>query len=79
MATEETGYTFGEVRAIIAPLMGMPAEDIDHFVILIRGKCDGCGGRDGYAVTDSLDNHSEFIQLVGEAISTLPHDHWNSK
>ena len=36
--TAETGYSFGEARVLIAPLVGWPAEDVCHFVIVALDK-----------------------------------------
>ena len=41
--TAETGYSFGEARVMSAPLVGWPAEDVRHFVIVALDKDQRAG------------------------------------
>lgn len=35
-------YTIGEVKAIVAPIMGLTAEEINDVVIMVAVECDKC-------------------------------------
>ena len=63
-----TTHTEGEIKALIGPVLGEKPEDIDHFVIIVKGRCDRCGGRDGYVVLDSADNLIDFIDLMNGGV-----------
>lgn len=68
---EKSGYTIGEIRTIIAPLIGENPEDIDDYIIITKGKCHDCGGRDGWSTTDSACSDSEFRNLFESAVIIL--------
>lgn len=52
-------FTPGEVRALIAPIFGLSAEDIDSIAIIVKGYCADCGKRD---MTSTYDNMGGDIQ-----------------
>lgn len=61
-------YTHGEVKAVLAPIMGLAAEDIDDFIVITRGRCENCEHRDGYSTFDSATGLVEFIELMNGAL-----------
>ena len=71
--SHQSSYTLGEVIALIAPVMGMDAEDIDNVVIITYGKCPDCGGRDATTVYHNSDTLNHFANILSNAvISQLP-------
>jgi hypothetical protein len=61
MATE---YTVGEVKTLLAQFFDMAPEDIDEFVVIVKGECGDCGGRDAFQTIDTADRPEEFFDLL---------------
>lgn len=61
-------FTVGEVKALIAPIFGTCAEDIDDIVIVIKGKCKCCSDRDGFSMTTSCLTAKDTLNMLNEAI-----------
>lgn len=71
--SQPSKYTLGEVIALIAPIMGMSAEDIDNVVIVTYGKCPDCGGRDNTTVYHNASTLHHFSHILNNAVlSQLP-------
>jgi len=49
--------------------MGLPPEDIDDFVIIVKGLCPDCGRRDGYTQISSEMDYEEFVDLISGGTS----------
>lgn len=66
--TQPAGYTQGEVKALIAPILGISAEDIDGFIIITRGKCEHCDDRDGYTTLDNIRIIGAYAEILNQAM-----------
>lgn len=65
MASKEASqYTDREVLALLAPLVKEDMLDLDHYVIITRGKCHTCSKRDGIALLTDILDEDKFIELV---------------
>lgn len=62
-------YKEGEIRALIAPIFGVDAEDIDTFIIIARGNCQHCHRRDGYNTIENPRTFGEYAEMINEAMS----------
>lgn len=73
MTSNPSQFTLGEIKALIAPIMNLTAEDIDNVVIITRGACPDCGGRDATTVYHNVDTLNDFSDILSNAvISQLP-------
>ncbi len=61
-------YTQGEIKAILAPLLGISAEDIEKFAIIVTGPCADCGGHDRYNTLDNTRSAAEYAGMIDEAM-----------
>lgn len=68
MTLNPSGYTQGEIKAIIAPILGISSEDIDGFIILTKGRCEHCNKRDGYTTLDNVNTTVEYIGIINQAM-----------
>lgn len=65
-----TAYTPGELNALVAPILQMDAEDIDHVIVLAVGKCPNCGKRNGYNLVHNAENIEQFVEMSSNMVMT---------
>lgn len=65
-----TGFTIGDIKDHLAPIVGVDSDKIDDYIIIVRGECSDCGGHDAFSVMDTADDMLEFIQLCAYAART---------
>lgn len=52
--------TFGEVKALLAPIVDIPMEDIEDFIIIVRSPCHDCGQDQHFTVMTSTNGPASF-------------------
>lgn len=68
MRNDKTTYSQGEIRALIAPLIGLQPEDVEEYAVVAVTKCDDCGGHDMSAVVCSTDDPMQAIRILSDGI-----------
>ena len=54
MSRDQAEYTQGEIKALIAPIFGISADNINEFMISVKGYCDQCGAVDHIRVAHNM-------------------------
>jgi len=67
--TKKTEYTYGEIKALLAPIFDISTEDITSFVIIIEGKCCDCGGPNGIIELDNITDHVQLGRVLSAGFS----------
>lgn len=68
----ESPYKLGEAKALIAPLLGCAAEEIDHFIIIARDSTmSKIGVFHTMFCSQPLHAHLKAIDLVGEYLQDV--------
>jgi hypothetical protein len=62
-------YNDQEIKALIAPILGLNPEDVDTFIIVSSGACV-CGKRDGIVTYTNVQSMTGFEELISCAIIT---------
>jgi len=68
MKLTKVTYTQGEIKAILAPILGISVEDIEKFAIIVTGPCNDCGGHDRYNTLDNTRSAAEYAGMIDEAM-----------
>jgi hypothetical protein len=68
MNMKPTGYTEGEVKVILAPLLGVSADQIVKFAIIVTGPCEKCSGNDRFNTLDNTRSAAEYAGMTAEAL-----------
>lgn len=64
--------TNGEVQTLAAIVLGLNPEEIDSFVLIIRGECPNCPKRDAISIASTPGiTQEEIIALTTDGITTL--------
>jgi hypothetical protein len=68
--------TPGEFKALIAPALGLSAEDIKDFAVVVRTPCPDCGQDDNIQTYSSIQNsgQSAFLFTQGVTASIIGDD-----
>jgi hypothetical protein len=70
MANRPTSYRVGEIRALLAPIFDMNAEDIDDFMIFVKAPCPDCGEIHGIQLVDSGVTFEQAMMFMSSVIAT---------
>lgn len=66
---QHTKYTDGEIKALIAPMLDLCAEEIDRYIILVQGRCSECHGHEAATMIENFSDVFDLASLMQEGLS----------
>lgn len=64
--------TNGEVHTLAAIVMGLESEEIDSFVLIVRGECPNCSNRDAISIAATSGSTQDQVRsLITEGLMCI--------